>query len=194
MAVKTFTTGEVLTASNTNTYLNNGGLVWIATATASGTARALAIDNVFTSTYSHFRVVVSLGSTVNSNLLYFQLLNSSGSTVATSYYSSTYGRDYTTGATAVTADSATTLAYIGAIPNGATTPLGASFDIWTPADSGRPTAWAGQYTGVYSGVAFRGGEFYGWNTLVQTNRGIRFDNTGAGNLTGSVSVYGYRIS
>ncbi len=29
MAVKTFTTGEVLTAADTNTYLNNGGLVYI---------------------------------------------------------------------------------------------------------------------------------------------------------------------
>ena len=29
MAVKTFSTGEVLTASDTNTYLNNGGLVYI---------------------------------------------------------------------------------------------------------------------------------------------------------------------
>ena len=29
MAIKTFTTGEVLTASDTNTYLNNGGLVFI---------------------------------------------------------------------------------------------------------------------------------------------------------------------
>jgi hypothetical protein len=29
MAIKTFTTGEVLTASDTNTYLANSGLVYV---------------------------------------------------------------------------------------------------------------------------------------------------------------------
>ena len=59
MAIKTFTTGEVLTASDTNTFLANSGLVHIASLTATyGTTTALNFDNVFTSSYENYRVVV----------------------------------------------------------------------------------------------------------------------------------------
>ena len=58
MAVKTFTTGEVLTAADTNTYLNNGGLVWIKTATVTNAADSgTAFRSIFTSTYDAYRIV-----------------------------------------------------------------------------------------------------------------------------------------
>ena len=57
MAVKTFTTGEVLTASDTNTYLNNGGLVYI-TQTSATSGSSLSVDNVFSSTYSNYRILI----------------------------------------------------------------------------------------------------------------------------------------
>ena len=56
MAVKTFTTGEVLTASDTNTYLNNGGLVYITSTTATiGTS--ISVNSCYTSTYTNYRVI-----------------------------------------------------------------------------------------------------------------------------------------
>ena len=56
MAVKTFTTGEVLTSADTNTYLNNGGLVYITqVALTSGTS--VTVSNCFSSTYNSYRVV-----------------------------------------------------------------------------------------------------------------------------------------
>jgi hypothetical protein len=60
MAIKTFTTGEVLTASDTNTYLNNGGLVYITQATISGTSTS--INNCFTSTYANYLINVNIAS------------------------------------------------------------------------------------------------------------------------------------
>lgn len=55
MAVKTFTTGEVLTASDTNTYLANGGLVTIAGATFSG-VNTVDITG-FSSSYKFYRLM-----------------------------------------------------------------------------------------------------------------------------------------
>ena len=57
MAIKTFTTGEVLTASDTNTYLANGGLVTVASGTA--TAGTLIIAGAFSSTYDSYRLVLN---------------------------------------------------------------------------------------------------------------------------------------
>ena len=57
MAIKTFTTGEVLTASDTNTYLYSGGLVTIASGTA--TAGTLIIAGAFSSTYDSYRFVMN---------------------------------------------------------------------------------------------------------------------------------------
>jgi len=58
MAIKTFTTGEVLTAADTNTYLANSGLTYITSQSAtSGTL--ISISNCFTSTYRNYRVFVN---------------------------------------------------------------------------------------------------------------------------------------
>lgn len=61
MAIKSFTSGEVLTAADTNTYLNNGGLVYITGGTATNTA-ATNVDSVFSSTYDNYRVVLEMAS------------------------------------------------------------------------------------------------------------------------------------
>jgi hypothetical protein len=58
MASKTFTSGEVLTAADTNTYLNNGGLVLVGTRTfASGSGGYISYSDAFTSTYTNYRIV-----------------------------------------------------------------------------------------------------------------------------------------
>ena len=61
MAVKTFTTGEVLTASDTNTYLNNGGLVYVTSQTVGTAVSSVTISNCFSSTYDNYRIVWSGG-------------------------------------------------------------------------------------------------------------------------------------
>jgi len=58
MAIKTFTTGEVLTASDTNTYLANAGLVHIKTATVTNaTDSGTTWRSVFNGTYDSYRIV-----------------------------------------------------------------------------------------------------------------------------------------
>lgn len=88
MAVKTFTSGEVLTASDTNTYLNNGGLVYITQATVSAVANTgTTFDGVFSSTYDNYRIVMAglFGSTTTQTLQ-FQFRAAGPTTMATGYY------------------------------------------------------------------------------------------------------------
>jgi len=76
MAIKTFTTGEVLTASDTNTYLANSGLVAVVPTSVSGSGVALAnatvtitaastasIIGCFTSTYTNYLAVYNFTAT-----------------------------------------------------------------------------------------------------------------------------------
>ena len=72
MPVKTFVSGEILTASDTNAYLNNGGLVYINTLTLSGVT-AGGIDNVFTSTYTSYRLVITSGAASANAALFLQM-------------------------------------------------------------------------------------------------------------------------
>jgi hypothetical protein len=77
MAIKTFTTGEVLTASDTNTYLANSGLVYITSATLSATA----LDGIFTSDYDNYRIVISnIDQSGSAGLLQFNFRNTSNAT------------------------------------------------------------------------------------------------------------------
>ena len=62
MAVKTFTTGEVLTAADTNTYLNNGGLVYIKSQTIGSGVSTVTVSDAFSATYDNYRIIVNGGA------------------------------------------------------------------------------------------------------------------------------------
>ena len=96
MAIKTFTTGEVLTAADTNTYLANSGLVYItsASATSSGT---LNIDNIFSASYRSYRIVLDDVRIVSGVTGVGVQLRVGGSTNNTTYYNVRQGFDYTSG-------------------------------------------------------------------------------------------------
>jgi len=57
MAIKTFTTGEVLTASDTNTYLANSGLVFVSSTTIGTAVSSVTVSNCFSSTYTNYKIV-----------------------------------------------------------------------------------------------------------------------------------------
>jgi hypothetical protein len=59
MAIKTFTTGEVLTAADTNTYLANSGLVYVKGQSIGAGVTAQVVSNCFNNTYDAYRVVIS---------------------------------------------------------------------------------------------------------------------------------------
>ena len=65
MAVKTFTTGEVLTAADTNTYLNNGGLVFVKQVTVGTGVTTVNVTSCFSTEYDNY--VVSYANITSAN-------------------------------------------------------------------------------------------------------------------------------
>ena len=62
MAIKTFTTGEVLTAADTNTYLANSGLVYVKQQTVGSGVSSVTISDAFSSTYDNYRIIYAGGT------------------------------------------------------------------------------------------------------------------------------------
>jgi hypothetical protein len=91
MAIKTFTSGSVLTASDTNTYLNNGGLVYITQGELTSSTAALTFNDVFSSTYDNYRIVVDRYRPVNTLQSLNMRLRVSGADKAANYNYSASG-------------------------------------------------------------------------------------------------------
>jgi hypothetical protein len=89
MAIKTFTTGEVLTAADTNTYLANSGLVYVKSQTIGSAVPSVTVTDAFSATYDNYRIIVNAG--VGSAIASLRL--TLGAT-ATGYYYGGKARDY----------------------------------------------------------------------------------------------------
>ena len=190
MAVKTFTTGEVLTAADTNTYLANAGLVYIKTATVTNAADSgTAFRSIFTSTYDAYRIVChTLTANTNASLARYQFLYST----STAQNSGNYGAAleiYPAGGVAVQQS-------VG-VANGTYLPLTvltdnlgySSFvmDIYQAGSSGRASTTF-QTQQAYTGA---GGFGSGLTTTTRTYDGILFFMS-TGNISMTATVYGYR--
>ena len=62
MAIKTFTTAEVLTAADTNTYLANSGLVYISSTTVGTAVASVTVSSAFSSTFDNYRIIYTGGT------------------------------------------------------------------------------------------------------------------------------------
>jgi len=186
MAIKTFTTGEVLTASDTNTYLANSGLVYITEAALSTTA----LDGIFTSTYDNYRIVVNqIKSTGSGGLMRFNWRDTSNATVtAANYY--TAATRYDSAGTAYNFGQQA-FAYADTAINFTTTGEWASFsmDVYGPRLSTQTSAFlsgVGAINGPSTVTAANG------YNAVQAHAGIVFGTSAGSFSTGRVYVYGYR--
>jgi hypothetical protein len=190
MAVKTFTQGEVLTTADTNTYLTNGGLVFVKQVTVGSAVSSVDVTSCFSATYSSYRVVVDRlgGITSNSNLAARVLV---GTTAATTGYSGIlmYATVTASGAYLGAADSnGGQWSYLSGTVTGSF--VSSTFDILAPFDAAAtqigPCAFAKTVgtvdMGFYSGV------------LANTTSydGIRFVMNNGTMTGGTITVYGYR--
>ena len=181
MAIKTFTAGEVLTASDTNTFLANSGLVFVKSQSVTGGAgvASVTVSNAFSSTYDSYKIIYSGGSMAATSLIGLQL----GSTT-TNYNSSLIYCVYGGGGTGVvstTTGSSFTFAGIG-YTDGATV----SIEVDNPFLS-QPT-----YVNKVFSSKGESGSFGG--VLNNTTSYTAFNLVGAvANMVGGViTVYGYR--
>ena len=184
MAIKTFTTGEVLTASDTNTYLANAGLVTIASATLSGVTNT--ISNVFNSTFKSYRIVVT---GLNNATTTTRTLNMRIGTDTTANYNWGHGFIYGAGSNGITGATGATASTLGNLSQFD----GQSFvlDIHNP-NVATPTAWTFQmntYQSDVAAVVYRHG--YGFHNVSTAFTGFQLIG-GTDNLSGTVTVHGYR--
>ena len=199
MAVKTFTTGEVLTASDTNTYLNNGGLVCMVPTTVTngtvssgqamvrvaGTATTVTINGVFNATYEDYLIVAKLSFTGGDATIQ---LTTSGTPANTNYnYSMMQAYD---GAGVTTARTAGAASHVF-MSNQNGVYGSCTADLFGPA--------LAQATMIQvNNLRNDGGYgvpanylFWGNHSTATSYDGFRI--TAGGNMTGTIAVYGRRM-
>ena len=187
MAIKTFTTGEVLTASDTNTYLANSGLVYIST--TSFTAQStIQLVSAFTSTYTNYHAVWSYTSST-ATATYMRWLV--GTTAQSgNCLSMAFGAAYSTN---VYTGSTRGDLYMPLPAGYPTYPTTYAMDIFNPQGSGY-SSWA--INPSSSGVSVSDSSLVISNSRnVATTQmdGFEFTTASGGiTLTGSITLYGYR--
>lgn len=188
MAVKTFATGEVLTASDTNTYLNNGGLVYIASGSLS--SNATLIQTCFTTTYTSYRILLTgVGVTANSAV---GMKMAQGLTVPAQGWQVAYLGVTSAGGAAGYNTTSSTYAETGIYIGAANTPIASLvMDIQSPQVAQRTMC-------SVSVFSYDGANFFtrvGGAVCDNSNQydGIQFYALNAGaSLTGTYTVMGYR--
>ena len=201
--------GQVIYETDTNRVLVWDAAAWVIIADTdsppgiqlvgrftSTNQTTLTCDNIFSSDFKNYRVIVNISGTQDLNLVYMRYLNSSGTEVATSYYSHALGWDYaTSGSTSPHVFNRTdgvSILFLANAVSSTQNRSNASFDIYDPFTASSATYSSGTYAGINSGAYFSGGLTSGSYLGAVSMRGIRFLNSTNTNMSCDVSVYGYR--
>lgn len=183
MAVKTFTTGEVLTAADTNSYLNNGGLVYIKEVSipAGTTTAGVSVSSCFSSTYDNYRVVYQINSQSADGYTRIQFNNQTGSF----YYDGGIEMAWTSTTVTGLGSAVGTTARLGRYVSGLTRVQGV-IDIYSPNVATR--TWA---------TAQSSNPGYSWNSAIQeasdtAHTGFTLSPSTGTWTGGTIRVYGYR--
>ncbi len=177
MAVKTFTQGEVLTTADTNTYLTNGGLVFVKSQTIGSAVSSVTVTNAFNSTYDNYFVQLS-GGVGNTPQAIAMKLGAS----ATGYYTALWYVTYATAAgTGATTNNGATWGYVG---ESNTNQNSVAIILQSP-NLAKFTNYSGAYIGSVSGWV---SGYHGVATAYTD-----FTLSVAGTMTGgTIDIYGYR--
>ena len=183
MAVKTFAVGEVLTASDTNTYLNNGGLVYITSFALSGSA--VSVTNVFSATYDAYKFVFTNIQFGAAALLTAQMLNGSTPVTTATYNYTRFGYN---GALVTTNTTGATSMQVGLFD---TTVSGGSFEIYNP--------YLAKLTAVVGQSVYNANSAYAYPDFCTANNsnatsydGIKLIPASTTFTSGTCRVYGFR--
>jgi len=181
MAIKTFTSGEVLTAADTNTYLANSGLVLVKQITVGTGVSSLLVSDCFSSTYDNYRVVWRVNSQ-STTANFVMAIN--GSTGANYYTSGLY---MAPGSTTINGYQISAgYSIVVGVYQGAISSASGSFDIWSPNIATR----------TFCNTTSGGPSYFWWGggQIADTNQSTNLIlGCSAGTVTGGiVTVYGYR--
>jgi hypothetical protein len=182
MAIKTFTTGEVLTAADTNTYLANSGLVFVKSQTVGSAVSSVTVSSAFSSTYDNYRIIYSGGSGSGGIYLSLQL----GSTTS-GYFASLFGSAYASGGfIGIGVNNGANFSYAGlASTNYATM----SVDLFGP-NLAKVTNMSSNWTFNLTSTGYS--IFMGEEASITQHTAFTMA-TSSGTITGgTITVYGYR--
>jgi hypothetical protein len=184
MAIKTFTSGSVLTAADTNTYLANSGLVYVKSQTVGTGVSSVTVTSAFSADYDNYRIVWTGGTISSLALIFVYMGGASGSGYYGARTSTTVGGTFS-GA----GDNNTSLwNYVSA---GTTTTSPMMFDLLQPFSSAR-THVDSAYFEVNAGSSVFG-RFTGFLDNNTSYTSFTIDPQGAVTMTGgTITVYGYR--
>jgi len=184
MAIKTFTTGEVLTASDTNTYLANSGLVYVKQVTVGSAVSTVDVTSCFNSTYDSYVVSFSGITCSTSQSISFFLLSGTTPTASgwygTEFYCVVNGTTWTGQVTALNGASA----YCSA-----GTSLAGFASTLTVQSPNLAQYSRFQYQNADSSYFRNGYAYHASNTQYD---GLRITPTSGSWTGGTVTVYGYR--
>lgn len=106
MAIKTFSSGEVLTAADTNTYLTNGGLVYLKEQTVASGVPNVLVTSAFNSAYQNYKIIYTGGFATATTRVQMRL--GIGATMtSTNYFGGSYFFNVGTGVWSVFNDNGT---------------------------------------------------------------------------------------
>ena len=184
MAIKTFTTGELLTSSDTNTYLANSGLVYVARANLATNITDLV--GCFSNTYDNYRIILDSLNCNSSTDIYWRMLT--GSTPEATAVYSWYTNGYLDTGTASTSNAAgQTLGYTGYTQTVSGFVGGTiTMDVIGP-NLNQRTLCHTQAIGYYGTFGNRGGGSS--HSVVAQYNGIRFLTATSATISGNVTVY-----
>jgi hypothetical protein len=184
MAVKTFTQAEKLTAADTNTYLANGGLVYVASGSLSLTTSASNVTGVFDATkYKNYRLILNRTATSTSNRVDFRFLVGTTPT-SSAYYAGGIGCDFAANTVIYAQRSNGGSEWFGQTMAG----IGVTVvDVFNPNKADR-TLWTGFVFDSFTGVGYTI-----TGNQVSTNLFTGFQLfTSTGTATVEYQVFGYR--
>ena len=184
MAIKTFTTGEVLTASDTNTYLANSGLVYVSSTTIGSAVASVTVSNCFSATYDDYFVTVDGVSGSAGAAMGFRCVTSGGADNASNWKGNTFyiGTGSAGGLTNAN-DTAAASAFCGGIDSNAAS---LTFNVQGPYATNRTQLNYGNADDTY----WRVGNYYLGNATSYVSMKLL---PNAGTITGgTITVYGFR--
>lgn len=181
MSVKVFSTGEVLTASDTNTYLANSGLVYVKSQTVGSGVTSVTVSNAFSATYDNYKVQWQGASSLTTG----NAVNMKMGSTATGYYGTMIYASYTGVGPSVVADNnvAQWTHCAGSVRSQVTLDV----DIFNPFRTQITTISSSAYTDFANA-----GKKTGWLDTTTSYTDFTL-NVGSGTWTGgTITVYGYR--
>ena len=187
MAIKTFTTGEVLTAADTNTYLANSGLVYITSGSLS--TATTQFQGCFSSTYDNYVIVLDKLQTASNADIYFRFMTGSTEDNPAEYFWAYLGLK-TDGTTSNSTAQNQTEGFTGVTMSTSGAVLGsATLTCYAPNLTQRTFITSNAYS-----YPAQWGMRFGASHINTSNQhtGIAFKTITAATLTGRVTIFGIR--